>query len=1370
MGQRRLTSPSPQRANVARILSPNNQNLIYDPNTRSFRPEAELLSIEQRVQDAANREFRRKRKVASGAGTHLSQGTAGGRPKGTFVDAMEAASEPAPKPVELPAPIVAPIPQPAPEPVPATVPDIPVQSPVRKKKKKVVASDSEISDQGSYGPNSSDTDSDIPLKQTFNTRAGVLLAKKPSIVREDREREEEEDGTPDRLKQNGTLVLDTSPASARTISPSPLPRSVAGRGHGRGQASASAAFAQHRQHTRSASQPAIGTTDSSLNEDNTVSLVAKDGTRGGRVQSVSPVRTTHFANAPDSLLVKHQPPARSISPRKSALKHSSSISPRGSSPIEGMQTEGAQNQDFSEAPVASTIPSEDLAPPKRKGNRVSFDESHVLVGQAASPVVTDSPMVQSPQTKRPWYSIGRGKKKEASVVDEDDEVMKPRPALPSFGSVRERKVSRETAEERPLVKPAEPSDTKVSETKVADTMPSLSPSLPPNLPSPLSPPLFTISASEFREFPLSSSSDHAVGAIISQDATSKNEANISKSREPLPPQVTSVEGTGYHSDSDSSVYDSENRESDIGIVRANSVKRGPEGASAETYRALTSPIPELDTPVEEKPEKMTNGDVPEITVLQATPTLEITDAGRGWPDMPGAWASSTDDSSGQEFDEVSHTVPEAQVTESCPANVGIAEPSPVVPPSITIPSIDPIPRNPSPVPAILEELEESDTSVYSDAVEELSDVDGDGFMSLDAVVESPVTKTPVMALAIPTPPDSPTTRTAKERAYQNQLLRQNSEPDIDAGWDKVQEYWSTLSADKKRRLESEARVEGEGEGSDTEVEVQPAPKPTKKKKKVISQPASTPASPPTPAPASGPIAQTRPQEKVVTSQRSYMIQPGSKVRPNGYAPPMRSSMRGEPTNSQGDSLIRKSMRGPGSMRSSLRADAPEPKGSLQKRYRPMSLPAGEIKADPAAVNMHIDALSAASARLASKAAQLDTAPAPTLRRKGSGDSESSFKRSRAPGDLPNFRRSMRTSTDQDSARGPSPMRSSRFSLRSLSPTGSGFQRPFNSSNSAPPASLPQSHMRSSMRSYSSETPSLRNNNAPRTGVFGRPSGSKTRAKAVPRSSRFADSSDEEDDRPNFQSRFDSSDEEEPVPLSGAMPRTMRSATAREAPKLTTVNDGDSSDLSDSDDERPQSSGLKLRKRGQNGHATTAGQGTDLAAGTLRRSGSGRETISSPITTSAPPARPAHNRRGSIMSILRRKKPDQGSKVRKSDLESAARRDTPLERSRSDLAAIRQDRPPTPKLQKRNTGNSGSWPLATPASLPKTTGNEDDRPFTTDNGDGVVGAHVNGNANGDARPDIGTRRFTATGLADVDLGGKTRKKKFPKLRKMFRLED
>jgi len=142
-----------------------------------------------------------------------------------------------------------------------------------------------------------------------------------------------------------------------------------------------------------------------------------------------------------------------------------------------------------------------------------------------------------------------------------------------------------------------------------------------------------------------------------------------------------------------------------------------------------------------------------------------------------------------------------------------------------------------------------------------------------------------------------------------------------------------------------------------------------------------------------------------------------------------------------------------------------------------------------------------------------------------------------------------------------------------------------------------------------------------------------------------------------------------------------------------------------------------------------------------------------------------------MSILRRKKPDQGSKVRKSDLDSAARRDTPLERSRSDLAAIRQDQPPTPKLQKRNTGNSGSWPLAAPANPPKIVGGEDDRPFTADNGDGVVGAHVNGTTNGDARPDIGARRFTATGLADVDLSGQTRKKKkFPKLRKMFRLED
>ena len=144
-----------------------------------------------------------------------------------------------------------------------------------------------------------------------------------------------------------------------------------------------------------------------------------------------------------------------------------------------------------------------------------------------------------------------------------------------------------------------------------------------------------------------------------------------------------------------------------------------------------------------------------------------------------------------------------------------------------------------------------------------------------------------------------------------------------------------------------------------------------------------------------------------------------------------------------------------------------------------------------------------------------------------------------------------------------------------------------------------------------------------------------------------------------------------------------------------------------------------------------------------------------------------------MSILRRKKPDFNSKVRKSDAESPARRDTPLERSKSDLAALKNEGPSTPRLQKRNPlsrETSGTWPLPVTNSPPKIVGGEYGRPFTADGGDGVAGSSAL------ERPDLGTRRFTAAGLPAVDgtpngvEEGKRKKKKFGTLRRMFRLDD
>ena len=1338
IAQRRLTSPSPSRANSPRITS-SNQNMIYDPNSRRFIPAHEYYAIEyaieQRIQDAANRPVKKKKKVAPQqfTGTHLADGTIGGRPKGTAVDAMEARAS-QPNPVEQPPPA----PPPAPITAPASTLEPIATTPKKKRKKRVVVTSDSDSDQASFMPNSSADESDIQTNG-FNTREGALLAKKPSIVREDREREEEEDDTPQ--VRDGLGKLD---ALARSISPSSLPHSTAGRGHGRGEALASAAFAQERQHSPAPISP--------------VSTPATDGltAKGSvRVQSVSPVRTTHFATTPDSLVVKHQPPPRSISPRKSALKRSNS--PRGPSPADDASNTG-HVQDSSEMSNGSTATSDELSLPRKKAVRVSFDETNVVVGQAAAPVTTDSPVAQSPQqAKKSWFSsIGRGKKKDMSVVeDNDDEVMKPRPALPSFGSVRGKKDNREPVEERPLVKPAESVD-----------------STPPALPSP---PLFANSAGEAIEFPLGLSNDHKVGAILSQDASSKNAANISKSREPLPPQVLSVEGSGYSSDTDSSVSD---QKSPVAVAHDTNPVEEVRPVEIEIDPSAIDRDSQTSTPTEFK----SGGDVPEIAVLQATPTLEHSDV-REWPDMPGGWNGSSASDSGSTNDETSTVVEHTHTCPTTPATIGIAEPTPaeVQPHSPVLGDV--AAEDTHTIPAIMEETEESDTSVYSDAAEDLSDGDGDGFQSLDAVVDSPIVASAVPGLAVTTPPESPTVIIAKERAYKSQLSKKSSEPDLDEGWGKAQEYWKGLSAEKKRQLEQEARDEADAtEESDSTIEVKPAPKPKKKKKVAVL-----------PATAEVPILR-----QPTPNERSYMIQPGSKAEPDGHTSIMRSSMHaGLPSTTQ-DPHIRKSMRGPGAMRGSMRNE--ETRGSLSKKNRPVSLPAP--KADQAAVNMHVRNLSAASAAAASGAAQRDMAakPPPALRRKSSGDSDSSFKRARKSTEGSSMRRSMRTSANEHQQ---SPVRPSRFSLRSLSPTGSAYRKPFNSAV-APSAS--QTHMRQSLRGSVGATPSMRGpkpEKSSRIPGFGRSSSTKPTPKPIrQRSSRFADSSDEEDMRPAFRSRFadsDSDDDDMPTPQSGGFGAgTMRTnAPIRGIPKRRGVEDGDSSDLPDSDDEKkspklPLSPGLKLSKNRQNGSAATSGaQGMSLASGSLRRSGSGRETMGSPttaITATATP-RPPNNRRGSFMNILKRKKPDPNSKVRKSDAESPARRDTPLERSKFDLQAVKRqesyasttaDRPSTPKLQKKAPG----WPLVSD-SPHKIIGDEDGRPYTAGAGDGVVSGEagkvenrigeVNGvnGVNGDGRPDIGTSRFTATGLGGVDLNGVgkgRKKKKFGALRRMFRLDD
>ncbi|RDW72476.1 uncharacterized protein DSM5745_07648 [Aspergillus mulundensis] len=162
-------------------------------------------------------------------------------------------------------------------------------------------------------------------------------------------------------------------------------------------------------------------------------------------QPSSPSRSAHFSSQlavislPGDQL--HQPPARSISPAKSALKNrNSSLSPDGR--LSGILRPGPSLSELSDA---TSVASDDGARPnhRKKPVKVSFDDEAEIVGVAASPptspedVVPESPPGRS-KSKTSWFHLHKRKSSPLRSTDgnEFDEVLKPRAALPSFGSIR----------------------------------------------------------------------------------------------------------------------------------------------------------------------------------------------------------------------------------------------------------------------------------------------------------------------------------------------------------------------------------------------------------------------------------------------------------------------------------------------------------------------------------------------------------------------------------------------------------------------------------------------------------------------------------------------------------------------------------------------------------------------------------------------------------------------------------------------------------------------------------------------------------------------------------------------------------------------
>ncbi|OJD35056.1 uncharacterized protein BKCO1_19000129 [Diplodia corticola] len=959
-----------------------------------------------------------------------------------------------------------------------------------------------------------------------------------------------------------------------------------------------------------------------------------------RQSSLSPARSAHFApTAVDiSTGVKHQPPPRSISPAKSAMKHSPSSSIRTGSPVAPHTAGRAQSDGGSEA---GSHDGYKPSPRKKKGVRVSFEENITQEDSSSSP--------SSPAGLESSRWSGRTLQ---GMDDDLDEIMKPRPELPSFGSIRRerRPVGEEIAE------------------KVTETVPSMS-----------------NSTSTMAE-PLEASSDHAVGGIIAQSLETKKRTK--SGNQPIAPDVTSVEGTGYASDDTESSMD-ESETASNHEAAANGVGSGTNTLPAIPEKKSAEPSPALDVP-----------SVPQIAVQPATPG---TDAENQDPpfEMPGAW-SDLDEGSADES--VGATTASLTSQEHPGTNdPGYGGQFHV----FSARDLQPVTSHQSSVDRYLNHSadessdDESDgSSVYSDAAEDPSELEG-GFASLDAIVESPVIPPPSEVESV-SPPESPIVD--KQGQQSNSLEKDSVATPSTVEMRRGEQPDKPVS--NKPRPKSKATVKAAALEYDA-APILKSPKP-KKKATVVPEPIVV---------AAGPAQKAAPL-------------PHAREAPQPKKPALRTSMRaGRPaTEQEGTSVpaVRKSMRT--SMRDSpaghatarysepATVEAREPKGALQKRNIPLAAPAQNRRSAPAGIPATSNRVSAT----------------PALGRTLSNDSDasdSSFKRQRrgassyAEGRY-SMRRSMRSGpSPKPHASAPAPTlratppsaapapRSSRLSIRSLSPTGSlfGKRKPMINNQESPQPTL------------RAQGPPPAKSSRFSTGGKGSPKLGSSRFQ-----SRYEDSSDDEDvgRLPKFRSRFADSDEEDDVTELPSELRPVRGIPRR------ADDDGDSTELEDelSDTDGP-SSPVKRPAAATNGNTNGA---------TAEPKSSLRDI----------PVSPTRKEKRGFFG-LGKKRRDSADVPPKTPPETAA------------PAAAAS---PRAKLQRRDSHGrrtSESWPL--PPAIP-------------DEDPSMVAGRPTTSDGSPTRPRLNKRRSTGGETAEsepvgnVAVGRSGKKKKFPMLRKAFRLKD
>ncbi|KAH0351890.1 hypothetical protein KCU81_g2147, partial [Aureobasidium melanogenum] len=1274
MSPARAISPPPRpNSSVGWFTSPKVSNGTPRANPSPARPQSAMdfsspaaRKIQQDVQNAASAPVKKNKKTVT-EGARLANGTMNTAPTASAVrSATKQAAQTQPAPTQS---------------ADAT--------PKKKKKTTVVPPvDTQASAGSSLAPVNPSPSTDASNSPS-SPRPTAILHKQPSMVREDPEAEATAEvqskpkpkSTP--LKKQHSLLRslrDTDPGTASgmiTTSEGPVQAYVAPGG----------------------TRPRA------------VSLDIPRGS-GQRAASSSPSRNVHAHFGEGKALttplsVRHQPPPRSVSPMKSALRQSPASSVRNISP--NVAVNGGARAPPSETSDTMSLASQDgIKPAKaKKSVRISEDGSAPI-----SPAV-------DPNARRELSG--------SWANDDINEIMKPRSALPSFSSVRGRKPEQVEAPE------------KVTET-VSSSMTDSASTLP-----------------EHREV----SNDELVGAVLAQHHAEKGRQIAAQStttaNEPLPPQVTSKEtpaddSASAYSEDEAGIEAQRSSQAEDIITKDETVSSAhePEVSEHNTEAPEANPIeqavPMLEfqppTPgLEEEAESPLEGAAEQTT---QRPTLRQRNS------MPGSW-------DGDQWEEQNP----AGLSRQAIRDAALLSENDSSDEEIeTLQPVQALADGHSPV---LQPIYESDSDASEDFADAEEEFEPSGFASLDAIVESPVTKP---AAVIPSPPVSPQVALPPSRGTASSSSALSNEPIVadNTDWNSATAYWSSLSRKKKEELEAEA------EAAIAVPVIESAPK-ARRKKQPVNQVDIT--NPTTFAPAA-----------VVTKDDPF----DTRDQQYGPFPTLRTSMRksGESERTSSEGQMRKSMRGPPApaaasnethMRTSMRGSVRSEGGSMRSSMRGDAGARTPSKRASAPVTTSIPgAGSAAAAAAKSQPAQRPAKPVVAPLPANDSDSESSFKKNKRRGSVSTvdsmgkytMKRSMRSgSVDAGSApaeRGrptspPAQKGSGRFSLRSLSPTGSFMGR-----NQG-------EKLRQSLRGApADDAPTMRGKNSRASRDAKASSGfgfGKSKASPAPapktRSggfrSRFADS-DDEDDAPRgaYRSRFADSDEEDsPIGPPKHMPANL--APVRGIPKRG-GNDSDSTDLSDSEDE-----GRRGKKKVPSGRASTkpavpSQSDIDAAMEAARRNVAAMNGGREPGVPQAPPV-PASNtavpeapltptrRKGFLGSVLRR---NSSSVVPSSPVDSQQPRSPTTLRSPNKQ----------PKLQRRTTPQN--WPL--PAADTNGDVGNDARPTTSDgvptmkkslrpeNRRSMSGNDLNRMANGD------TMQSDRTG----------KKKKFSGLRKLFGLND